>query len=235
MRDPKISIIIPAYKEEKALPSLISEIQERSKGFVHEIIVADGGSTDLTVETAEEYGARVVRCSKRGRAAQMNEGASAASGTYFYFLHADTIPPCRFDQIISNSIQKGFPAGSFRLRFDDPHPLLRGYAWFTRFSLMLFRYGDQSLYTERRLFEKVGGFDEKLIVMEDQEIVRNLWANAPFALMKESVETSARKYRENGVIRLQVIFTLIVLFYYGGAAQELLVHLYNSLIRNDYR
>ena len=81
----------------------------------------------------------------------------------------------------------------------------------------------------------MGGFDEKLIVMEDQEIVRNLWANAPFALMKESVETSARKYRENGVIRLQVIFTLIVLFYYGGAAQELLVHLYNSLIRNDYR
>jgi hypothetical protein len=53
--------------------------------------------------------------------------------------------------------------------------------------------------------------------------------------MEESVETSARKYRENGVIRLQVIFALIVIFYYLGAGQELLVDLYNRLIRNDYR
>ncbi|NBC26689.1 MAG: glycosyltransferase [Bacteroidetes bacterium] len=235
MRDPQISIIIPAYNEEEALPVLIYEIRERSRGFAHEIIVADGGSTDRTIEAAEESGARVIRCRERGRAAQMNEGADAASGTHFYFLHADTIPPNRFDEIISNSIQQGFPAGSFRLTFDDPHPVLSGYAWFTRFPLLLFRYGDQSLYTERTLFEQVGGFDKQLIVMEDQEMVRDLWAKAPFALMEESVETSARKYRENGVFRLQVIFTLIVMLYYAGAGQKLLVHFYNQMIRNDFR
>lgn len=235
MKDPQVSIIIPAYNEVVSLPPLIRSIRNRSAGYVHEIIVADGGSTDGTREAVSSEGVKVIRCKMRGRAAQMNEGAAKATGSHLYFLHADTIPPHHFDQFIVRSVADGFSSGSFRLRFDDPHPLLRIYAWFTRFSWKLFRFGDQSLFTDRLLFEKVGGFDEELLVMEDQKIVGDLRSEAPFALMEESVVTSARKYHDNGVIRLQLIFTLIVIFYYAGAGQELLADLYNRLIRNDWR
>jgi hypothetical protein len=78
----------------------------------------------------------------------------------------------------------------------------------------------------------VGGFDDSLIVMEDQKIVLELKKESSFQLFDEHVTTSARRYKENGVIRLQAVFFLIVLLYYTGASQSTLVHVYNEFIKN---
>ncbi|MBI4384306.1 MAG: glycosyltransferase family 2 protein [Nitrospinae bacterium] len=61
--DPKISVIIPAYNEERSLPLVLQGLSRQS---LHEIIVVDNGSADDTARVARENGARVVREERRG-------------------------------------------------------------------------------------------------------------------------------------------------------------------------
>ena len=227
-----ISVVIPAINEEKQIGKLIDHLKRAESGYIEEIIVVDGGSSDRTRELASEMGAKVLPSPKRGRAVQMNAGAAAAGGNILYFLHADTLPPYGFDQEILAAVKKEYGAGCFRLRFDTDQPLLRFYAFFTRYRTTFLRFGDQSLYAERKVFEKIGGFDESLTVMEDQKIVRELRKQTPFYLSEREVITSARKYGKNGVVRLQCVFFLIWFLYYLGVPQQGLVKLYNSLIKS---
>lgn len=230
MSDNRISIIIPTYNEEENIEQLLSAIKQRQTGYVAEVIIADGFSEDSTVDIAKKCGAMVHICNHTGRGPQMNEGANLAKNPVLYFLHADSIPPPGFDSMIIHSLKSGSSAGCFRLRFDDDHPLLKFYAWFTRFSLTVFRFGDQSLFCEKRIFQEIGGFDESLAVLEDQDIVKRLKKKSAFKIIDHEVETSARKYRDNGVIWLQVVFTIIVSGYYLGVKQSTLAHLYKSLV-----
>jgi len=215
---------------------LLDYLHKEGGGYVEELIVADGGSTDGTTEISAKKGAVTVLAPKAGRAVQMNAGAEVISptSTIIYFLHADTYPPKNFGGKIAQTINMGADSGCFRLRFDDPHPLLAGYSWFTRFRSTLLRFGDQSLFVKNELFREIGGFDESLTVMEDQELVRQIRRNGSFQLLQDTVVTSARKYRKNGVLRLQFIFSVIFILYYLGASQQTLMHLYRNLIRTDF-
>lgn len=230
MSDPFISIIIPTYNEQERIGELLEHIGKCCAEIHHEIIVADGGSKDRTVQIAEKSGAVVLHCQKKGRAPQMNEGAGYSKGSILYFLHADTFPPENFADHITKAFREGYRSGCFQLSFDDPHPMLKFYGWCTRFRLTLFRFGDQSLFVEKNLFQRVSGFDESMIVMEDQKMVRELKRVSRFCVADASVTTSARRYKVNGIFRLQAVFFLIVLFYYTGASQETLVHVYKEFI-----
>lgn len=228
----RISIVIPALNEEEYIADLVLSLKERAvkNSLICEIIVADGGSTDMTCQNAKNAGAVIVKCQKKGRAAQMNEGAKAARGQILYFLHADTFPPVGYDKQIFSAIRKGAGAGCFQLKFSNAHPILKLYAWFTKFQITLVRFGDQSLFVKAEIFLAAGGFDENLVVMEDQKMVSELKKRTSFILLDEAVVTSARTYEKNGVIRLQFIFVMIVILYYIGAKQDTLVHLYDTLI-----
>ncbi len=96
-----ISIIIPTYNEADHIAQTISKTYSANGEHQIEIIVVDGGSTD-----------------EKGRATQMNKGASVAKGDVLYFLHADSIPPKNFTDCILNAVNKNFISGCFRLSFD---------------------------------------------------------------------------------------------------------------------
>ncbi|WP_069132372.1 TIGR04283 family arsenosugar biosynthesis glycosyltransferase [Rhodohalobacter halophilus] len=225
----RVSVIIPVLNEEKQIGMRFQSLKRLESGLVDEIIVVDGGSSDRTVEEAQRLGAKIVH-SKKGRAAQMNAGTKAAEGDVLYFLHADSEPPPGFDKEISEAIEGGYSFGCFRLKFDWNHPLLNFYSWFTRFRLTELRFGDQSLFVGKKVFERAGGFDENLTVMEDQEIYKRLYGCGRFYLSGREVITSARKYIEVGPIKLQIIFSAIWLGYYLGASQKDLVRFYRRCV-----
>ena len=225
-----ISIIIPVLNEELCLGKLLEHLaQTATPSHVQEIICVDGGSTDKTLEIAEQYGVKVV-LTEKGRAKQMNLGAHLATGDVLYFLHADTYPPHHFDQFILEAVNSGFNAGCFRMRFDTNNLFLRFFAWFSRINILLCRGGDQSLFVERNLFRKIGGFNETYHIYEDTECIGRLYKAAKFQVLPSYVITSARKYREIGVLKLQFHFAIIHLKKYLGAGPNELYRYYKKFI-----
>lgn len=162
----------------------------------------------------------------------MNLGAQNARGELLYFLHADSIPPEGYTQRIMEAADRNI-AGCFRLRFDHEHWFLRANSWFTRFDVQAFRYGDQSLFVKREAFQHVGGFNEELVIFEDNEIIDRLKRIRSFKVLPFCVRTSARKYVENGIYKMQGIFYLMWFMYILGYSQQRLVSTYKSLIRQD--
>lgn len=226
------SIIIPTYNEAEQIAQTISRTHAANGKYEAEIIVVDGGSTDDTLNIAQKTGATVVSSERKGRAAQMNKGASVAKHDILYFLHADSIPPHDFTGQIFQALQSGAKSGCFRLAFDYDHWFLKANTWFTRFDVNAVRFGDQSLFVAKEVFEHAGGFREDLLLMEDQEIIRRIKKHGKFKVLNDYVITSARKYLENGVYRMQGIFYRIWALYYMGYSQQELLEVYRKLIRN---
>jgi rSAM/selenodomain-associated transferase 2 len=226
-----ISIIIPAFNEAKTLPTLLMYLN-RVPFIEHitEIIVSDANSSDDTATIAASYGAIVFRTNDKGRAQQMNSAARTAKGKILYFLHADSLPPRDFVHQIVNHYTNGIQSGCFRLQYDSAHWFLRMNAWFTRFNVNWFRFGDQSLFIASELFQDIGGFREDFLMMEDQEIIRRIKGRAEFVVVPRYITTSARKYIENGIYRLQCIYYYIFALYSFGVSQPLLLRAYEHLL-----
>jgi hypothetical protein len=150
-----------------------------------------------------------------------------------FFLHADTIPPLSFLNDIASAYLRGYAAGCYRLSFNYDHWFLRLNCWFTKFNFTPFRFGDQGLFVYKEVFEKIGGFDSKLILLEDQEIIWRIKAVTKFRVFNKPVITCARKYLVNGIFRLQFVFILLYCLYHTGLSQEKLVRLYKWLIHDE--
>lgn len=228
-----ISIIIPTYNEADQIEQTIIKTLASNDKHQIEIIVADGGSTDETVSIALRCNAITIISDKKGRAAQMNRGAAIAKGDVFYFLHADSIPPKNFTSSILNAVNKNVGSGCFRSSFDHSHWFLKANSFFTRFNINAFRFGDQSLFVTKDVFQKSGGFREDLLMMEDQEIIHRLKKHSKFKVLNDVIITSARKYVDNGVFRMQGIFYRIWGLYYLGYSQKKLLQLHRKLIKNN--
>ena len=226
---PTISIIIPTCNEEVIIARSLQRLLAITKKSAEiEIIVSDA-STDSTPDILSSFPVTVCHSAK-GRATQMNGGARLAGGDILYFLHADSLPPETFVEDIRSAAAEGKKAGCFRMNFDDNHPLMSLFGWFTRFPLRICRGGDQSLFITKTLFLDIGGFDEALLIMEDYDIITRIERCEQFHILETEVTTSARKYLRNGIIPLQMSFATIHLMYALGFNQEALAGYYREHI-----
>lgn len=218
-----LSVIIPALNEAGVIEATVGRVRAQDP---HEIIVVDGGSTDATRTAAETAGATVVSAS-RGRARQMNRGAKVASGDAFLFLHADTLLPPNGLSLIHRTLSASeVDAGTFRLSFDEPSPLLRFYAWCTRWPWIRICFGDRGLFVRRSAFETVGGYPNWPI-FEDLELAARLYEHGGFRFLSASVTTSARRFRKHGALRQQLRNLYLWLHYVRGTDPERVAHLYD--------
>jgi rSAM/selenodomain-associated transferase 2 len=226
-----ISIVIPTYNEAENISRLVHYLKEQDKQKFLEIIVSDSGSADTTVESAIKAGARAVQSPQKGRAAQMNYGASFASGDTLYFIHADTLPPASFIIDIKKAIADGYGFGRYRTLFDSKKMSLKVNAFFTRFDLFICYGGDQTLFIKKELFNSIGGFTDSMLIMEDYEIIERAKRKAKYKIMQKDALVSARKYETNNWLTVQTANYRIIRMYKKGASQMDMIKKYKTLLK----
>ncbi len=193
-----LSIVIPTLNAERHLPATLESIGDT--GFASEIVVADGGSTDLTPTLVARAKAAFIAV-PGGRGAQLAAGAGASVGDWLLFLHADTRPQRGWNHIVREFMTdpaNRFRAGYFHFVLNDGTAAARRVErlvhW--RCKLLALPYGDQGLLISREFYDVLGGFAE-IPLMEDVEIVRRIGAKRLVPLATAAV-TSAERYRQGG-------------------------------------
>lgn len=223
----KLSIIIPALNEEATIEKCLGTLQTL-RGRGHEVIVADGGSLDATVELAAPLADRVLTA-RRGRARQMNTGAALASGDVFWFLHADSLVSERAaEALLLSDLRERDGWGRFDVRLSGKRLLLRVVEtlinWRSRISGIA--TGDQGIFISRTLFERNGGFAD-LPLMEDVELSRRLKREISPLCLSEKLMTSSRRWEQRGVLKTIALMWYLRLAYSLGVPPERLASHYD--------
>ena len=195
----KISIIIPTINEATNLPLLLSDLSIiQSDG---EIIIADCGSEDKTIDIANIYGARVYKSKERNRGLQLNIGAKNSKGDWLIFLHADT----RLKNDWATKIKSVLKGDDnyiyyFKFKINNKKIVYRLLEILVNFRSQFFKqpYGDQGLIIHRSTYFKNNGF-RKIPIMEDVDFLRRLNNKKDLKKLNIPIFTSSRKWERTNI------------------------------------
>jgi rSAM/selenodomain-associated transferase 2 len=214
--------------EERAIGATLDAIRIGAPGA--EVIVVDGGSTDRSVEMAITRVTRVLT-SGRGRARQMNAGATVAHAEALAFVHADTVVPATFASDITSALEDpGVVGGRFDIELDESSLAWRllGKLISLRSRVMRSATGDQAIFVRRDIFGIMGGFKE-IDLCEDVEFARRLKHTGRVACLRACVITSARRWRQNGLLRTVIKMWLLKSLFLAGVSPTRLRRYYADI------
>ena len=202
----RVSVIIPALDEEASIALAIRSCREAGPC---EVIVADGGSRDRTVEVARGEADAVISA-RRGRAEQMNAGAAAAGGDVLLFLHADTLLPggavravldaLRDPRVIGGAFRVLLAASPGAGRYVRAMLRITGRSIGARAAVARAFTGDQAIFLRAEAFRAVGGYPG-IPLMEDVELSRRMRRAGKTVLLPQRVRTSGRRWEAWGPLR----------------------------------
>ncbi|MEP6662559.1 MAG: glycosyltransferase [Verrucomicrobiota bacterium] len=177
----KISIVIPAFNEEKLLGKTLQSIQTalspfHQRNWETEVIVCDNNSTDRTAEIARTAGAKVVfePINQIGRA--RNCGAAAATGEWLIFVDADSAPGAKLFDEVACAIQSGkVLAGGSTVKLDSANLPAQFFTGLWNFISRVKRWAAGSfIFCETSAFREIGGFSAELFTGEELDLSKKL-------------------------------------------------------------
>lgn len=202
----KVTIVIPAYNEEKLLPSALQSIQTAclafdKHGWEREIIVCDNNSTDGTAAVADAAGAKVVFEPINQISRARNTGAAAATGDWLIFVDADSFPSLELFDEVANEILGGRTlAGGCLVKFDASKSIAALFVplwnWISRGLRWM---AGSFIFCETDVFRRIGGFSLDLFISEEIDLSKRLKMEARrmkrkiTVLHKHPLITSSRK------------------------------------------
>ena len=195
---PQLSVIIPTLDECQRLGLLLDDVAKLDVS--HEVVVADGGSSDRTVEIASGVGAQTTH-SPPGRGGQLRAGVGASHAPWLLVLHADSrlLSPARVAVIdfLQTAQDDDFAHFEFALEGDEPFWRFIEFGQRLRERIYGLVYGDQGLLVSRALYDAVGGY-EHWPIMEDVGLFDRLKLAGNGRRLGAPVLTSPRRYEERG-------------------------------------
>ncbi|MBI2079560.1 glycosyltransferase [Candidatus Micrarchaeota archaeon] len=202
-----VSIIVPAYNEEKYIEKTLKAIENQKTHLRYEIIVSDGLSKDKTLKIARKYTDLIVTSKKRGIWAGRNAGGLKAKGRLLVFIDADTVVPQNYLDIAYAVMQDRKISGlSCAFRFDRASRILRIIETLSnKYLLLKGKLGIGELLgfncvMRKNDFLRVGGFPNK--PLEDGAMARKLHKLGRVIYLPEpQVITSSRRMLKNGTIK----------------------------------
>ncbi|NJB68236.1 rSAM/selenodomain-associated transferase 2 [Desulfobaculum xiamenense] len=225
---PAVSIIIPVLREAEGANALVEHVLALSPAGTAEILMVDGSENGDTIKALRHKEIKTL-LAPRGRARQMNAAAQAASGDILLFLHADTRLPQDALSLVTQAATDGCVGGAFTLRFDTDSPGMRLIAAVANLRSQLTRapYGDQAQFFLRDYFLAIGGFRD-MPLMEDLEIMTRIRRRADrIRILDAAVTTSARRWREEGLLRCTLRNWALRLAYHAGISAHRLAAFYS--------
>lgn len=219
----RLSIVMPVLNEAAGIEAALRALAPyRARGG--EVIVVDGGSHDGTAQLARPLAERVLGA-PRGRAAQMNAGAAAATGDALLFLHADTRLPQDAERLVLDGLRRR-SWGRFDVSFDEGGWLrLVAMMMNARSRLTSVATGDQAMFMTRIAFEQAGGFPQ-IALMEDIALSARLKRVGRPLCLAACVATSGRRWHRRGLWRTVFLMWQLRLRYFLGADPAQLARAY---------
>lgn len=210
---PLFSVVIPTLNEEKYLPKLLDDLSKQTeKDF--EIIISDGYSKDKTKEAVNEFKKRLnvkfYQTKLKNAAAQRNYGATKSSESYLVFLDADTRINSTFLKKVKKIIIK--KKGLAFIPYFLPDKEYKQYKSLFDLSNLLVEFSQNlpkrfslggNMIIERNFFNIIGGFDEKLFMAEDHELIQRIsqWGVEVKFIRKAKTYFSLRRMKKEGQIK----------------------------------
>ncbi|MCM2358244.1 MAG: TIGR04283 family arsenosugar biosynthesis glycosyltransferase [Geobacteraceae bacterium] len=224
----ELSVVVPVLNEAATLPELFRTLAaQRETGL--ELVLCDGGSTDGTLELAQQlaqefpFPLRLV-AAEPGRARQLNAGAAVSRGAHLLFLHADSLFPDRLalrkglDALSAAIAGRGHDrvAGRFALRFRRrdslPSPGYYHFECKARLDRPGCTHGDQGFLLRRRFFAAVGPFDQTLPMLAETRLAEAGRKRGEWLLLPAEIQSSARRFEAEGLRERQTLNAIIMNF-----------------------
>jgi glycosyltransferase involved in cell wall biosynthesis len=219
-----LSIIIPALNEEKNLPSLLNSIKKQSLDEEVEVILADAGSKDRTVEIAEKFGCKIIKGGLP--AGGRNQGAKIAQGELFLFLDADLRLPDDFlEKSLKEFKKRKLDIASYYLEPETNKKIIKvGFSLFYNrpiaLSQKILSHGSGDILVKKEIFRKVkggGGFDESIVLAEDHYFVRQASKIGKFGIIKSTkLYMPLRRFETDGYLKTCLKYLFCQLYMFSG-------------------
>ncbi len=237
----KLSVVIPAYNEEKYIGGCLQSLIDKAEDDIYEIIVVDNASTDKTAEVAKSFkGVRVVKEKRKGLTRARQAGLLAARGDLVAYIDADT----HIKDEWLHKVKKEFEKNPRLVCLSAPYSLYDVSKWkrilvwsywnllaYPTYKLIMqYMVLGANFVARRNVLMKIGGFDATIeFYGEDTDIARRLHKIGKVKFLRKSlVSSSARRMEAEGWVKIGLKYT-------ANFISEVLLHRPANQKYHDYR